>query len=72
MAGQSCGESLPGPVVTVAAVKKWLAVSQTTVSLVHRRALCLRPARLKKYWEVWRLSSPVASMAASGRSPIRP
>jgi hypothetical protein len=52
MAGRSCGESLPGPVVTVAAVKKWLAVSQTTVSLVHRRALALRPARLKKYWEV--------------------
>jgi hypothetical protein len=34
--------------VTVAAVKKGLAVSQATVSLVHSRALCLRPARLKK------------------------
>jgi hypothetical protein len=72
MAGRSCGESLPGPVVTVAAQRKWLRVSQTSVGLVHSRALCLRPARLKKYWEVCRLSRPVASMAASGRSPIRP
>jgi hypothetical protein len=45
MAGRSCGESLLGTVVTVAAVKKWLRVSQTTVSLVHSRALSYgRPA----------------------------
>jgi hypothetical protein len=48
MAGSNCGESLLGPVLTVAAVRKWLRVSQTTVSLVHSRALCLRPARWKK------------------------
>ncbi len=72
IAGRSCGESLLGAVVAVAAVKKWLRVSQTTVSLVHSRALCLRPARLKKYCEVWRPPRPVAPMAASGRSPIRP
>jgi hypothetical protein len=35
-------------VVTVAATKRWLAVWQTTVSLVHERALGFLPARWKK------------------------
>jgi hypothetical protein len=39
---------LLGPTVTVAEVKKWLAVSQVTVSLTQDWALSLRPARLKK------------------------
>jgi hypothetical protein len=48
MAGRNCGESLAGPRLTVAAVRKWLLVSQATVSLVHSRAPWWRPARLKK------------------------
>jgi hypothetical protein len=48
MTGRNCGASLAGPRLTLAAVKKWLPVSQATVSLVHSRELCLRPARLKK------------------------
>ena len=48
MTGRSCGESLDGPVATVAPAKKWLLVSHATVSLVHSREECLRPARLKK------------------------
>jgi hypothetical protein len=48
MAGRNCGESLAGPRLTVAAAKKWLWVSQATVSLVQAAALCLRPERLKK------------------------
>jgi len=48
MAGRNCGESLAGPRLTVAAVKKWLSVSQATVSFVHSRELCFLPARLKK------------------------
>ncbi len=48
IAGRNCGASLLGPTVTVAAVKKWLPVSQTVVSLVQVWADCLRPARLKK------------------------
>jgi hypothetical protein len=48
MTGRNCGASLVGPRLTRAAVKKWLAASQATVSFVHRRALCLRLARLKK------------------------
>jgi hypothetical protein len=39
---------LPGPAVTAAAAKKWLPVSQTTVSFVQVWAACLRPARAKK------------------------
>jgi len=39
---------LLGPTVTVAAVKKWLAVSQATVSLVQSAADCFFPARVKK------------------------
>jgi hypothetical protein len=72
MAGRNCGESLAGPTLTVAAVKKWLAMSQAEVSLIQVWADCLWPARLKKYCEVWRLSRPVPSMAASGSSPMRP
>jgi hypothetical protein len=34
--------------VTVAPVKKWLAVSQATVSLTHVWAACSAPARTKK------------------------
>jgi hypothetical protein len=52
MAGRNCGESLAGPTLTVAAVKRWLAVPQTVVSFVQVWADCLRPARLKKYCEV--------------------
>jgi hypothetical protein len=48
MTGRNCGESLAGPRLARAAVKKWLAVSQATVSLVHSRELCPRPARSKK------------------------
>jgi hypothetical protein len=48
MTGRNCGASLAGPRLTVAPVRKWLAVSQATVSLVHSRLLCLRPALLKK------------------------
>lgn len=48
MTGRNCGESLDGPVATVAPAKKWLLVSHATVSLVHSRDECLRPARLKK------------------------
>ena len=48
MAGRSCGESLAGPRLTVAAVRKWLCVSQATVSLVHSLEVCLRPARLEE------------------------
>src|SRR5256885_1004838 len=33
--GRNCGESLPGPTVAVAPVKKWLAVWQATVSFTH-------------------------------------
>ena len=66
------GESLDGPVATVAPVMKWVRVSTATVSLVHSRDECLRPARLKKYREVCRLSRPVPSTAAVGFSPIRP
>ncbi len=72
MTGRSCGESLDGPAVTVAPAMKWLAVSIATVSLVQSRDECLRPARLKKYREVWRLSRPVPSTAAVGAGPIRP
>ena len=39
---------MAGPRLTVAPVRKWLLVSQATVSLVHSLELCLRPARLKK------------------------
>jgi len=38
IAGANSGESLLGPMLTVAEVKKWLPVSQTTVNLVHERA----------------------------------
>jgi hypothetical protein len=48
IAGRNCGESLGGPVETVALAKKWLPVSHATVSLVHSRDVCLRPARLRK------------------------
>ena len=48
MRGRNCGALLAGPRLTVAAVKKWLAVSQATANLVHSLELCLRPARLKK------------------------
>jgi hypothetical protein len=48
MTGRNCGASLAGPRLTRAAVRKWLAVSQATVSFVHSLALCLRRARLKK------------------------
>jgi hypothetical protein len=72
MTGGNCGESLDGPVATVAPVMKWVRVSTATVSFVHSRDVCFRPARLKKYREVWRLSSPVPSTAAVGLSPIRP
>jgi hypothetical protein len=37
-----------GPRLARAAVKKWLAASQVTVSFVHSRQLCLRLARRKK------------------------
>ena len=70
--GVNCGESLVGPTVTVAPARKWLAVSQATVSLVYVRAACSRPDRATKYRDVWRLSRPVASTAAVGVSPIRP
>lgn len=70
--GRSCGESLDGPVATVAPTKRWLGVSHATVSLVHNREECLRPARLKKYREVCRLSNPVPSTAAVDASAIRP
>jgi hypothetical protein len=46
--GRNGGASLVGPRLTSAAVKKWLAVSQATVSLVHSLEPCLRLARLKK------------------------
>lgn len=48
MTGRSCGESLDGPVLTRAPARKWLSVSTATVSLVHSREECFRPARLKK------------------------
>lgn len=48
MTGGNWGESLDGPVATVAPVMKWVRVSTATVSLVHSREVCLRPARLKK------------------------
>jgi hypothetical protein len=48
MTGGNCGESLDGPVATVAPVMKWVRVSTATVSLVHSRDVCVRPARLKK------------------------
>lgn len=35
MTERKLGESLDGPVVTVAPAKEWLCVSQATVSLVH-------------------------------------
>lgn len=66
------GESLDGPVVAVAPAMKWVRVSTATVSLVHGRDECFRPARLKKYRDVCRLSRPVPSTAAVGFSPIRP
>ncbi len=72
MTGTNWGESLDGPVATVAPVMKWVRVSTATGSLVHSRDVCLRPARLTKYRDVWRLSSPVPSTAAVGLSPIRP
>lgn len=72
MTGRSCGESSDGPVAAVAPAKKWLSVSQATVSLVHSREECFRPARLKKYREVCRLSRPVPSTAAVGAPVIRP
>ena len=48
MTGRNCGTSLAGPRLTLAPARKWLAVSQATVSLVHTREPCLRPAQLKK------------------------
>ena len=63
---------MDGPVATVAPAMKWLRVSQATVSLVHSRDECFRPARLKKYRDVCRLSRPVPSTAAVGFSVIRP
>ena len=48
----------------------WLSVSQATVSLVQ--VACSAPDRRAKYRDVCRLSSPVASTAAVGLSPIRP
>jgi hypothetical protein len=47
MAGANWGPSLLGPVLTVAEVKKWLPVWQTTVSFVHKRAECFLPERAK-------------------------
>ncbi len=41
--GRNCGESLVGPVVTVAPAIKWLAVSQAVVSLVQVRAVIVPP-----------------------------
>ena len=38
---------MDGPVATMPPAKKWLRVSHATVSLVHSRDECLRPARLK-------------------------
>lgn len=70
--GGNCGESLDGPVETRAPARKWVAVSQATVSLVQTRAVWSRPARRTKYADVCRLSSPVPSTAAVGLSPIRP
>jgi hypothetical protein len=63
---------LDGPVATVAPARKWLAVSHATVSLVQVRDVCSLPDLLTKYRDVCRLSSPVASTAAVGLSPIRP
>lgn len=68
--GWNWGESLDGPVVTVAPARKWVAVSQATVSSVQ--VACSAPDRRAKYRDVCRLSSPVASTAAVGRPPIRP
>jgi hypothetical protein len=48
MTGRNWGESFDGPVATVAPAKKWVSVSHATVSLVHSRDECFRPARVKK------------------------
>jgi len=48
MAGANWEQSLLGPWLAVAEVKKWLAVWQTTVSLVQVRAARLRPDRNEK------------------------
>lgn len=68
--GRNCGESLDGPVLTVAPAMKWERVSIAAVSLVQ--VDCSAPLRQAKYLDVCRLSSPVASTAAVGLSPIRP
>ena len=70
--GRSWGESLDGPVRTRAPARKWLVVSAATASAVHSRDEGVRPARSKTYRDVCRLSSPVASTAAVGWTPIGP
>ena len=48
MTGRNGGASLAGPRRTLAAVKKWLPVSQATIRLVHSREWCLQPAALEE------------------------
>jgi hypothetical protein len=63
MTGRNCGKSFDGPVATVAPARKWVFVSHTTVSLVHSRDECGRPAR--------RSTARCAGSPARSRPPPR-